>query len=50
MTHDRDSKPRVLIAGGGVVALETALALRELAADKTAVTVLAPNEDSCTGR
>ena len=45
MTHDRDSKLRVVIAGGGVVALETALALRELAADKSAVTVIAPNAD-----
>ena len=38
MTHDPDSKLRVLIAGGGVAALEAALALRELAAEKTAVT------------
>ena len=45
MTHDPDSKLRVLIAGGGVAALEAALALRELAAEKTAVTVIVPNAD-----
>jgi sulfide:quinone oxidoreductase len=33
---------RVVIAGGGVAALETLLAVRELAADRVAVTVLAP--------
>ncbi len=38
-------KLRVLIAGGGVVALETALALAELAPDRTSTTVLAPNEE-----
>ena len=35
---------RVLIAGGGVAGLEAALTLRELAADQTDVTVLAPEE------
>ena len=34
----------VLIAGGGVAGLEAALALRELAGDRVAVTVLAPDE------
>ena len=38
-------KFRVLIAGGGVAALETVLGLHELAGPKVAVTVLAPNED-----
>ncbi len=42
---DRREKTRVLIAGGGVAALETVLALRELAAERAAVTLLAPNED-----
>jgi sulfide:quinone oxidoreductase len=45
MTDDPDSKLRALIAGGGVAGLETALALRELAGDRTAVTVIAPNRD-----
>jgi sulfide:quinone oxidoreductase len=35
---------RVLIAGGGVAALETVLALRALAEDDVAITLLAPNE------
>jgi sulfide:quinone oxidoreductase len=36
------ARPRVLIAGGGVAALETLLALRALAADRVDVTILAP--------
>jgi sulfide:quinone oxidoreductase len=36
---------RVLIAGGGVAALECALALSDMAADRTDVTVLAPNAE-----
>jgi sulfide:quinone oxidoreductase len=36
---------RVVVAGGGVAALETVLALHELAADRVAVTVLAPNSE-----
>jgi sulfide:quinone oxidoreductase len=39
------SKLRVLIAGGGVAALEGALALHDLAPDRTAVTLLAPGEE-----
>ena len=39
------SKLRVVIAGGGVAALETALALQELAADQTDVTAIAPNSE-----
>ena len=38
-------KLRVIIAGGGVAALETALALGDLASDRTDVTVLAPNAE-----
>jgi sulfide:quinone oxidoreductase len=38
-------KLRVVIAGGGVAGLETALALADLAADHTDVTVLAPNKE-----
>jgi sulfide:quinone oxidoreductase len=38
-------KLRVLIAGGGVAALETALALRELAPERVQVTIVAPNEE-----
>lgn len=36
---------RVLVAGGGTAALETVLALRALAADRVATTVLAPAGD-----
>jgi sulfide:quinone oxidoreductase len=36
---------RVLIVGGGVAAIETVLALRELAAGLVSVTVLAPNAE-----
>ena len=35
----------MIVAGGGVAALETALALRELASDHTDVTVIAPNTE-----
>ncbi|HTC60803.1 MAG TPA: FAD-dependent oxidoreductase [Solirubrobacteraceae bacterium] len=36
---------RVVIVGGGVAALETALALADLARDRTDVTVIAPNTE-----
>jgi sulfide:quinone oxidoreductase len=36
---------RVLIAGGGVAALEAALALRELAGDRVSTTLLAPDPE-----
>jgi sulfide:quinone oxidoreductase len=36
---------RVLIAGGGVAALETVMALRSLAGDRVAVAVIAPEDD-----
>src|SRR4051794_19076081 len=39
----RTRTPHVLIAGGGVAGLEAALALRELAGDRLAVTLLAPD-------
>jgi sulfide:quinone oxidoreductase len=42
---DATEKLRVLVAGGGVAGLETALALRDLAQDRTAVTVLAPESE-----
>jgi sulfide:quinone oxidoreductase len=47
MTTDTShpEKLRVVVVGGGVAALETALALRELAPERTGVTVIAPNED-----
>lgn len=38
-------KLRVIVAGGGVAALETLLALADLAPDRTDVTVLAPNRE-----
>ncbi len=38
-------KLRVIIAGGGVAALETALALAHLAPGRTDVTVIAPNAE-----
>ncbi len=36
---------RVLIAGGGVAALETMIALRDLAGGRVAITLVAPDED-----
>src|SRR5688572_2324849 len=39
---DRQGQKRVLIAGGGVAALEAALALRRLAEDRVRVELLAP--------
>lgn len=39
------SKLRVIVAGGGVAALETALALAELARELTEVTVVAPSDE-----
>ncbi len=38
-------KLRVLVVGGGVAAIETILALKDLAADRVAVSVLAPNSE-----
>lgn len=43
---NRSSEPfKVLIAGGGVAALEAALALRELGGDQIATTMLAPSAE-----
>jgi sulfide:quinone oxidoreductase len=39
------SPPQILIAGGGVAALEALIALRELAGDRPRVTLLAPEPD-----
>ncbi len=44
-TSSRSDKLNVLIVGGGVAALETALALADLAPDRTEVTVIAPNSE-----
>jgi sulfide:quinone oxidoreductase len=44
-SQDPSSKLRVVIVGGGVAALETALALRELAPGLTDTTILAPNSE-----
>jgi sulfide:quinone oxidoreductase len=44
-THSSHPKLRVMIAGGGVAALETALALHQLAPTQTATTVIAPDAE-----
>jgi sulfide:quinone oxidoreductase len=44
-TNPRDSRMRVLIAGGGVAALEAAVALRALAAERASVVVVAPDRE-----
>jgi sulfide:quinone oxidoreductase len=44
-TESHPKKLRVLIVGGGVAALETILALADLARESTDVTVLAPNAE-----
>ena len=44
-TGSRSEKLRVVIAGGGVAALETVLALADLAPDRAEVTVIAPNTE-----
>lgn len=41
-TDTQPTAPNVLIAGGGVAALETMMALRELAGDRVRITLLAP--------
>jgi sulfide:quinone oxidoreductase len=46
MTTYTDTNPlHVVIAGGGVAALETMMALRHLAADRVRITLLAPERD-----
>ena len=44
-TQDPTAKLRVAIAGGGVAALETLLALRALAPEQTEITMIAPNAE-----
>jgi sulfide:quinone oxidoreductase len=44
-TPQPENKLRVIVAGGGVAALETVLALADLAPDRTDVTVIAPNSE-----
>jgi sulfide:quinone oxidoreductase len=44
-THGCHRKLRVVVVGGGVAALETALALRELGPEQTATMVIAPNDE-----
>jgi sulfide:quinone oxidoreductase len=43
-TNGSHPKLRVVVVGGGVAALETALALHQLAPEQTVTTVIAPNE------
>jgi sulfide:quinone oxidoreductase len=44
--HDAQGEPfRVVIAGGGLAALEAALALHDLAAELVSVTIVAPNPE-----
>ena len=38
-------KARILIAGGGVAGLESAIALHEMAGDRVEVTICSPSED-----
>ena len=45
-SDDLTSEPfRVVLAGGGVGAVEAALALRDLAADRVSLTMIAPDEE-----
>jgi sulfide:quinone oxidoreductase len=45
LTGNSSEPLRVLVAGGGVAALEATLALRELAGDRIDLTMVAPNQD-----
>jgi sulfide:quinone oxidoreductase len=45
MTSSPSAPTQVVIAGGGVAALETTLALRDLAGDRTEVTIVAPERE-----
>lgn len=40
-----DDRPEVVIAGGGIAALEALLALRDLAGDRVAISLVAPEPD-----
>jgi sulfide:quinone oxidoreductase len=42
---ERKTEMRVVIAGGGVAALEALMALRDLAADRVRITLVAPEDD-----
>jgi sulfide:quinone oxidoreductase len=44
-TQHQSSRPRVLIAGGGVAAIEAMLVLRDLAGDRVEVELHAPRQD-----
>ncbi len=44
-TQGTNPRLRVVIAGGGIAALEAALALAQLAPERTATTVIAPNSE-----
>ncbi len=43
--EEKDARPRVLIAGGGIAGLEAALALADLAGDRADLALLAPEPD-----
>ena len=47
MTHPGDGhrRPHVIVAGGGFAALETVLALRELAGERIAISLMAPDAE-----
>lgn len=45
LTQDRGPKPRVLIAGGGVAALEAMLALRDFLGERVEIELHAPRRD-----
>jgi sulfide:quinone oxidoreductase len=45
VTTDDDSRPNILIVGGGIAGLEAALALTDLAGDRARLAMLAPEPD-----
>jgi sulfide:quinone oxidoreductase len=45
MTASGSDRPRVVIAGGGVAAIETLLALRDLAGDRIEIEIVAPERE-----